>query len=98
MTITGILKHKFDAKIFPGKQGAGKREFAVLYKGDKPDLFMEPILFTIVDNAVIKCADLDKFDLEEFITVHFNIKGREWKSPNKGTMYFNTLQVWKLEK
>ena len=39
-----------------------------------------------------KCAILDNVQVGANVTVHFNLKGREWNGK-----YFNTLQVWKVE-
>lgn len=46
-----------------------------------------------------KCDDLEKYLIGDFVDVHFNIRGRGWKSPKtEKTEYFNTLQVWKIAK
>jgi len=31
------------------------------------------------------------------LTVHFNLRGREWVSPQGEVKYFNTLEAWKVE-
>ena len=31
------------------------------------------------------------------VNVHFNIKGRKWTSPDGTVIYFNTVQMWKME-
>jgi hypothetical protein len=41
---------------------------------------------------------LDPFEEGDAIIVHFNLQGREWVSPKNGkSMYFNTLNAWKIE-
>ena len=32
------------------------------------------------------------------VKVEFSLRGREWKSPQGETRYFNSLDVWTLEK
>ena len=32
------------------------------------------------------------------IEVSFNIRGREWTSPQGEVKYFNTLEAWRIEK
>ncbi|MEY5040956.1 MAG: hypothetical protein RLZZ414_495, partial [Bacteroidota bacterium] len=31
-------------------------------------------------------------------TVHFNLRGREWTSPQNEVKYFNSLEAWRIEK
>ena len=45
-----------------------------------------------------KCALLDTCKIGEQVTVHFNLRGREWNSPAGETKYFNTLEAWKINK
>ena len=40
---------------------------------------------------------LDNFGEGEEVTVHFNLRGREWTSPQNELKYFNTLEAWKIE-
>lgn len=97
MTITGILKHKFDSVLLGGKKGMSKREFVVDYKKEGKKSRIEPIKFTIIDSPTLRCFKLDGFNIGEHITVHFTLKGREY--PQNGEMkYFNDLRVFKIEK
>ena len=43
-----------------------------------------------------RCAILDQFYVGDNVTVHFNLRGREWTSPQGEVKYFNTLEVWKI--
>lgn len=45
-----------------------------------------------------KTSLLDKCRKGDTVKVDFNLKGREWTSKEGKVSYFNTLQVWKLEK
>lgn len=44
-----------------------------------------------------KCVLLDGFTLGQDIMINFNIKGREWTSPQGEVKYFTTLEAWKLD-
>jgi hypothetical protein len=44
-----------------------------------------------------RCGVLDDFRVGDQVRVTFNVRGREWKSPQGETKYFNSLDVWKLE-
>jgi predicted nucleic acid-binding protein len=70
-----------------------KREFVVEY-AENPS-YPEYIKFELIQD---KCALLDKFEKDQDIKVHFNLKGRKWNDPKDGlTKYFNSLQAWRLE-
>lgn len=43
-----------------------------------------------------RCTILDQFYVGDNVTVHFNLRGREWTSPQGEVKYFNTLEVWKI--
>lgn len=40
---------------------------------------------------------LDNFIEGDKVSINFNLRGREWKSPSGEVKYFNTLQIWKIE-
>ena len=44
-----------------------------------------------------RCNLLDSFRVGDEVRVTFNVRGREWRSPQGETKYFNSLDVWKLE-
>lgn len=43
-----------------------------------------------------RCSILDQFYVGDEVTVSFNLRGREWTSPQGEIKYFNTLEVWKI--
>jgi hypothetical protein len=45
-----------------------------------------------------RCEQLDGIDVGDEVRVEFSLRGREWHSPKGETKYFNTLDVWKLER
>lgn len=43
-----------------------------------------------------KCSILDNFGSGEMVTVGVNLRGREWVNPKGETVYFNTIQGWRI--
>jgi hypothetical protein len=44
-----------------------------------------------------RCDLLDGFQVGSEVTVNFNIRGREWTSPQGEVRYFNSLDAWRIE-
>jgi single-strand DNA-binding protein len=64
-----------------------KREFAIkIDDGGKYDNFAS---FQAVQD---RCSILDNFAEGDEVTVHFDVRGREWQG-----RYFTNLQAWKIE-
>ena len=68
-----------------------KREFVVETQDQYPQL----ILFQSTQD---KCALLDNFQPNEQVEVSFNLRGREWTSPQGEVKYFNTVEAWRIER
>jgi hypothetical protein len=65
-----------------------KREF-VLEVTNNP-AYVQKVLFTLIlDNVSM----LDGFNVGDEVSVKFNLKGKEWTSPNGDVKYFNTLEA-----
>lgn len=45
-----------------------------------------------------KCDLLNGFNIGEAVTVGINLRGREWTNPKGETVYFNTIQGWKISR
>ena len=45
-----------------------------------------------------RCENLDGFEVGDEVDVEFSLRGREWKSPKGELKYFNSLDVWALER
>lgn len=88
-TITGTL-HLKKATETVGTSNFQKREFVINTGGDYPQ---HVILQLTKDN----CAKLDHIKVGQTITVHYNVRGREWTSPQGEIKYFNTLEAWKVD-
>jgi hypothetical protein len=69
-----------------------KREFVV---SDTNGMYPQDILFQATQD---KCAILDTFQNGEHVEVSFNLRGREWTSPQGEVKYFNSLEAWRIEK
>ena len=65
-----------------------KREFVVT---DTSSMYPQDVMFQSVQD---KCAILDEFSVEDEVEVSFNLRGREWTSPDGVVKYFNTLDAW----
>ncbi len=68
-----------------------KREFVVTEAGNYP----QHIIFQVTQD---KCSLLDSFQVNETVDVNFNLRGREWTSPQGEVKYFNSLEAWRIEK
>lgn len=44
-----------------------------------------------------KTSLIDKYSVGNEIKVHFNLRGKEWTNPKGEKIYFNTLEVWRIE-
>jgi hypothetical protein len=91
MQITGILKLKKDEQEVSSK--FRKREF--ILTDNSSSQYPQHILFQLTQD---KCNLIDSVREGDNIVVHFNLRGREWTSPQGEIKYFNTLEAWKIEK
>ena len=88
-TLTGKIKVKKDEQVISEK--FKKREFVVT---DESSQFPQDIMFQLTQD---RTALLDSFNPGDEVSVFFNLRGREWTSPQGEVKYFNTLDAWKIE-
>ncbi|HLP53723.1 MAG TPA: DUF3127 domain-containing protein [Fluviicola sp.] len=88
--LSGTLKVKNDTVQVSEK--FSKREFVLT---DASSMYPQDILFQLTQD---KCNLLDAFNVNDQVEVSFNLRGREWTSPQGEVRYFNTLDAWRLEK
>ena len=88
--IAGLLKVKFDTVQVSEK--FSKREFVLT---DNSSMYPQDIMFQLTQD---KCSLLDGFNLQDQVEVSFNLRGREWTSPQGEKRYFNTLDAWRIER
>jgi hypothetical protein len=89
MDITGILKVKNEAQQVSEK--FKKRDFVLT---DNSSQYPQHISFQLTQD---KTNLIDQYNVGDEIKVHFNLRGREWTSPQGEIKYFNTLEAWRLE-
>jgi hypothetical protein len=87
--LTGKLK-KIDP-IVQVSEKFSKREFVLT---DESSQYPQDILFQSVQD---KCSLLDTYNVGDVVQVSFNLRGREWTSPQGEVKYFNTLEAWRIE-
>lgn len=69
-----------------------KREFVI---ETNTDMYPQKVLFQSVQD---KTSMLDAYAIGDDVEVSFNLRGREWTSPQNEIKYFNTLDAWRIEK
>jgi hypothetical protein len=69
-----------------------KREFVLT---ENTSQYPQDVLFQAVQD---RCALLDTINVGEQVEVSFNLRGREWTSPQGEVKYFNSLDAWRIEK
>ena len=87
--LTGTIKVVNDTVQVSDK--FSKREFVI---NDASSMYPQDIMFQSVQD---KCSMLDGFGEGETVEVSFNLRGREWTSPQGEVKYFNTLDAWRIE-
>lgn len=70
-----------------------KREFVVLKEENNGgQIYSDYVKFQLTQD---KCQLLDSCNVEDDVTVKFNIKGNEWEKDGKKS-YFNNLNAWSV--
>ena len=88
--ISGTIKVKNDTVKVSEK--FSKREFVLT---DNSGPYEQHISFQATQD---KCSLLDPLNVGDQVEVSFNLKGREWTSPQGDIKYFNTIEAWRIEK
>ncbi|MCX7727958.1 MAG: DUF3127 domain-containing protein [Bacteroidia bacterium] len=92
MELVGKIKKVMDTQVVSDK--FKKREFVLSTDLNTP--YPQHILFQTTQE---KCALLDALKPNDEVKVTFNIRGREWTSPQDGQVkYFVTLEAWRIDK
>ena len=68
-----------------------KRELVVVTNDQYPQSIL-------IEFAQDKCDLLNDIQENEEVSVHINLRGREYTNPQGETKYFNSIQGWKIEK
>ncbi|MBU2019415.1 MAG: DUF3127 domain-containing protein [Bacteroidetes bacterium] len=88
--INGIVKLVKNEEVISDK--FKKREFVLT---DASSMYPQDILFQLTQD---KTNLVDGLQANDQIEVSFNLRGREWTSPQGEVKYFNTLEAWRIEK
>lgn len=86
--VEGVLKHIGDTVVVSEK--FSKREFVLTIPGQYP----QDVAFQLTQG---KCDNINSYNVGQSVTVSFNLRGREWTSPQGEVKYFNTLEAWRIE-
>lgn len=70
-----------------------RRTFVVEYIYNP--LYPQYVSFELTQDRV---SLIDKFPVGTQVEVTFNLRGREWTSPQGEKKYFNTLEAWRVQK
>ncbi|MEI6489657.1 MAG: DUF3127 domain-containing protein [Bacteroidota bacterium] len=89
MDVTGVLKVKGETVRVSDK--FTKREFVIT---DNSSQYPQHISFQLTQD---KCSLLDAYQVGSEIKVHFNLRGREWTSPQGELKHFNSLEALRIE-
>lgn len=90
MEVTGKIK-MIDQTKEVGSAGFKKRDVVVTTDEQYP----QHILVQFVQD---KCDLLNTFQVGEAVKIDINLRGREWTNPQGETVYFNTIQGWRIAK
>lgn len=89
--ISGKIHAIFEAKQI--SERFRKREF-VLELADNPR-YPQFVQFQLTGD---RCENLDSFNVGDEVRLDFSLRGREWNSPQGETKYFNSLDVWSIDR
>ncbi len=90
MTVQGKLHKKFDTVQI--KETFQKREFVIEYIEGNP-MYPQYVVFQLIQDKVNL---VDNVQEGQEVSVDFNLRGREWKSPSGEIKYFNSLDAWRV--
>jgi Domain of unknown function (DUF3127) len=90
MEVSGKIK-MIDTTKEVGTSGFKKRDVVVTTDEQYP----QHILVQFVQD---KCDLLNNFQAGEAVKIDINLRGREWVNPQGETVYFNTIQGWRIGK
>jgi hypothetical protein len=91
MQIQGKIHAAFDAEQVTER--FRKREFVL--ELDAASRYPQYVMFQLTGD---RCGELDGYGAGDEIKVEFSLRGREWTSPKGDVRYFNSLEVWSLER
>jgi len=91
MQIQGKIHATFDAAQVTER--FRKREFVLELEGTSR--YPQYVMFQLTGD---RCEALDGFDTGHEVAVEFSLRGREWTSPKGEIRFFNSLEVWSIDR
>ncbi len=91
MQIQGKIHATFDAAQITDR--FRKREFVL--ELDSASRYPQYVMFQLTGD---RCDALDGFDAGQEVAVEFSLRGREWTSPKGEVRFFNSLEVWSIDR
>jgi len=70
-----------------------KREFVLELDGESR--YPQYVMFQLTGD---RCERLDGIEKGDAVAVEFSLRGREWTSPKGEIRYFNSLEVWSVDR
>lgn len=70
-----------------------KREFVLELEG--ASRYPQYVMFQLTGD---RCDALDGFERGDEVGVEFSLRGREWTSPKGEVRFFNSLEVWSIDR
>jgi hypothetical protein len=89
---SGKLYRVFETQT-KGAKDFRVREFVIELEGSSR--FPQFVQFQLTGD---RCENLDGFKENDEVKVEFSLRGREWESPQGETRFFNSLNVWTIER
>ena len=89
MEIQGRIKEIFSLETV-GNNGFQKRDLVITTEEQYPNDI-------IIQFTQGRCTLLDNLQKGQLVKVHYNLRGREWVSPQGEVKYFNTVEGWKID-
>lgn len=88
--LTGTIKVVMDTNQVT--DSFKKREFVVT---DNSSMYPQDILFQLTQD---KCGLIEGYKAGDIVDVNFNVRGREWTSPQGEVRYFVSLDAWRIDR
>ena len=91
MQIQGKIHATFDAAQVTER--FRKREFVL--ELEAASRYPQYVMFQLTGD---RCDALDGFEPGHEVSVEFSLRGREWTSPKGEVRFFNSLEVWSVDR
>jgi len=91
MQIQGKIHATFEAAQITER--FRKREFVL--ELEAASRYPQYVMFQLTGN---RCDALDGFEAGQEVAVEFSLRGREWTSPKGEVRFFNSLEVWSIDR